>query len=136
MAECDHEVVPLDDDPTMGRCTKCGDDTFPLVDPDGRAVDPDYVRALLLRPVLERQCDELREALRRCVIKDGAVINNRVFPCWCVECNATWDPGFSERHADGCLAAPVDRRIGAKIPTDGDRWPSGWPKGAGEVTKV
>lgn len=24
-----------------------------------------------------------------------------------------------------------DRRIGAQIPTDGDRWPSGWPKDGG-----
>lgn len=63
MPECEHEVVPLDDDPTMGRCTKCGDDTFPLVDPEGPDVPAEYVRALLLRPVLERLCDDLREAV-------------------------------------------------------------------------
>lgn len=33
MKSCDHNVVPKDDDPSTGVCTKCGDDTFPIADP-------------------------------------------------------------------------------------------------------
>lgn len=28
--DCAHDIVPLPDNPEWGRCTKCGDDTFPL----------------------------------------------------------------------------------------------------------
>ena len=41
---CPHEeVVPCEDDPSMGRCVQCGDDSFPLYD----EADVDAVRGIV-----------------------------------------------------------------------------------------
>ena len=43
---CDHDVIPREDDPRMGRCTKCGDGSFPI------AYDDDYDEDVGLRGAL------------------------------------------------------------------------------------
>ena len=59
------------------------------------------------RDALAERCEKLREALREQVVygKRQTLPNTHKA---CGMCEEEWDIGSTERHAEGCLAAPKD----------------------------